>query len=78
MQLLDVDNAGHAHGPLSPRGIAAAKRADGRLREMAVKAQGEGYGVLVLADHGQHTVLRDDGSEGGPTGRAPTRTCTSP
>ena len=31
---------------------------------MAVKAQGEGYGVLVLADHGQHTVLRDDGSEG--------------
>ena len=50
VQLLDVDNVGHAHGPLSLRGIAA-KRVDGRLREMAVKAQEEGYGVLVLADH---------------------------
>ena len=68
VQLLDVDNAGHAHGPLSPLGIAAAERADRHLREIAVKAYEEDYGVLVLADHGQHTVLNEDGSEGGTHG----------
>lgn len=68
VQLLDVDNAGHAHGPLSPQGIAATKRADRHLREIAVRAQEEDYGILVLADHGQHTILREDGSEGGTHG----------
>jgi len=68
VQLLDVDNAGHAHGPLSPLGIAASERADRHLREIAVKAHEEDYGILVLADHGQHTVLNEDGSEAGTHG----------
>jgi predicted AlkP superfamily pyrophosphatase or phosphodiesterase len=68
VQLLDVDDAGHMHGPMSPLGIAAVKRADRHLREIAVKTQEEDYGVIVLADHGQHTILKEDGSEGGTHG----------
>jgi predicted AlkP superfamily pyrophosphatase or phosphodiesterase len=68
VQLLDVDDEGHAHGPQSIRGIAAVKRADDHLLEMAVRAQEEDYGVIVLADHGQHAILKEDGSEGGTHG----------
>ena len=68
VQLLDVDDEGHAHGPQSIRGIAAVKRADDHLLEMAVRAQEEDYGVIVLADHGQHVILKEDGSEGGTHG----------
>jgi predicted AlkP superfamily pyrophosphatase or phosphodiesterase len=68
VQLLDVDDEGHAHGPHSIRGIAAAKRADDHLREIAVRAQEEDYGIIVLADHGQHTILKEDGSESGTHG----------
>ncbi len=65
MQLLDVDDAGHQHGPTSSQGVSAAGTSDGYLREIASKAYRGGYGVIVLADHGQHTIERDDGSRGG-------------
>lgn len=65
VQLLDVDDAGHMYGPLSPQGVAAAGRDDGLLRRIAAEACRGGYGLMVLADHGQHTVMRDDGTQGG-------------
>ena len=65
VQLLDVDDAGHQHGPLSPQGIAAAHMADDHLREIAAAAHEGAYGLIVLADHGQHAVTREDGSLGG-------------
>lgn len=65
VQLLDVDDAGHQYGPLSPQGIAAAHTADNHLREIAVAAHELEYGLIVLADHGQHIITRDDGSLGG-------------
>jgi predicted AlkP superfamily pyrophosphatase or phosphodiesterase len=68
VQLLDVDDAGHQYGPLSTEGIEAAHRADNHLREIAVAASEGGFGLIVLADHGQHTISRDDGSEGGTHG----------
>jgi predicted AlkP superfamily pyrophosphatase or phosphodiesterase len=68
VQLLDVDDAGHAHGPLSSQGVEAVHRADGNLREIAVEARRNGYGLIVLADHGQHTVVREGGREGGTHG----------
>jgi len=46
VQFLDIDDAGHQHGPLSSESVAA----------------------MVLADHGQHTIVRDDGSIGGTHG----------
>ncbi|UCD44091.1 MAG: alkaline phosphatase family protein [Candidatus Bathyarchaeota archaeon] len=68
VQLLDVDDAGHKHGPVSSQGIEAAKRADLHLREMAVEAFWQGYAIMVLADHGQHTVNGFDGSVTGTHG----------
>jgi len=68
VQLLDVDDEGHQHGPLSSEGVAAAHRDDGYLREIAETASGEGYGMMVLADHGMHTVVESDGSVGGTHG----------
>ena len=68
VQLLDVDNAGHLHGPLSSESAAAAHRADGHLREIAEGAYRGGYALMALADHGQHMVVRDDGSVGGTHG----------
>jgi predicted AlkP superfamily pyrophosphatase or phosphodiesterase len=65
VQLLDVDDAGHMHGPLSSQGIAATHRADDHLREIAVAAYEGEYGLIALADHGQHTITRDDGTQGG-------------
>ena len=65
VQLLDVDDAGHMYGPLSPQGVAAAGRDDGHLRRIAAEAYRGGYGLMVLADHGQHTITRDDGTHGG-------------
>jgi len=68
VQLLDVDDAGHKHGPTSSQGVSAAGAADGHLREIASEAYRGGYGVIVLADHGQHTVTNDDGSRAGSHG----------
>lgn len=68
VQLLDEDDAGHMHGPLSRESVAAAKRDDDCLRIIAEKACGEGYSLIVLADHGQHMVVKDDGGFGGTHG----------
>lgn len=56
VQLLDVDDCGHAHGPLSKESIDACARADANLKTIAVAATKRGYGLLALADHGQHSV----------------------
>ncbi len=65
VQLLDVDDAGHMFGPLSPQGVEAAGRDDGHLRRIAAEAYRGGYSLIVLADHGQHTIVRDNGTQGG-------------
>jgi predicted AlkP superfamily pyrophosphatase or phosphodiesterase len=68
VQLLDVDEAGHVHGPFSPQSVEACHRDDGHLREIAEAAYEEGYGLIVLADHGQHTVEAEDGGRRGTHG----------
>lgn len=68
VQLLDVDDAGHAHGPQSSRSVAAVKGADANLREIALGAREGGYGLIVLADHGQHTAVDDGGKVYGTHG----------
>ena len=68
VQLLDVDDDGHLHGPLSSESVSAIHRDDAYLREIAETASRGGYGLMVLADHGQHTVLKSDGSVGGTHG----------
>lgn len=54
VQLLDVDDAGHSHGPHSLESGEAAERADANLRRVLDAARVKGYSAIVLADHGQH------------------------
>ena len=68
VQFLDIDDAGHQHGPLSSESVAAANRDDRHLRKIAEITSRKRYSLIVLADHGQHTIVRDDGSIGGTHG----------
>ena len=68
VQLLDVDDAGHAYGPQNSRSVAAVKEADAHLREIAIGAREGGYGLIVLADHGQHTAVDEGGNVYGSHG----------
>ena len=63
VQLLDVDDAGHAFGPYSDESMEALVRADGNLGSILVAAKENDYSVIVLADHGQH-VSDSDPSKG--------------
>jgi predicted AlkP superfamily pyrophosphatase or phosphodiesterase len=64
VQLLDVDDAGHAHGPLSRDSRDAASRADSNLRKILGSARRGGYSAVVLADHGQHTIEKNGAVQG--------------
>ena len=63
VQLLDVDDAGHAFGPYSDESMEALVRADENLKRILVTAKENNYSVVVLADHGQH-VSDSDPSKG--------------
>jgi len=54
VQLLDVDDAGHAYGPHSLESKEAAEKADSNLRRILEAARVKSYSIIVLADHGQH------------------------
>jgi predicted AlkP superfamily pyrophosphatase or phosphodiesterase len=70
VQLLDVDDAGHLHGPLSPQSANAVKEADEHLRAIAALAWRLGYALLTLSDHGQHTAADGEGDKRGTHGTA--------
>jgi hypothetical protein len=54
VQLLDVDDAGHAHGPQSAASGAAVASSDRHLGVLARELAARDYSLIVLADHGQH------------------------
>jgi len=64
VQLLDVDDAGHSFGPQSDESLTAAGNADRNLGNILDHSSSNGYSVIVLADHGQHTVVRDGVTQG--------------
>ena len=64
VQLLDIDDASHKSGPHSFEAMKAVKRADNNLCRIAETAYREGYGVITLADHGQHSITKDGRVEG--------------
>ena len=59
VQLLDVDDAGHSFGPYSEESLATVAEADINLGEILQHASSHGYSVMVLADHGQHEVVKE-------------------
>jgi hypothetical protein len=55
-QFVGVDSASHRYGPFGSEAAASASALDGRLGRLLVGLREGGYGVLALADHGQHPI----------------------
>jgi predicted AlkP superfamily pyrophosphatase or phosphodiesterase len=56
LQFLAVDSASHRYGPFSPENAQAAAETDAHLRVLIEQLAAQDYGLLLLADHGQHTA----------------------
>ena len=56
-QLYWTDGIFHKHGPSSPAVVPILQETDGRIDRLCRYLGDQGYGVIVLADHGQHDVL---------------------
>ncbi|UCH33231.1 MAG: alkaline phosphatase family protein, partial [Armatimonadota bacterium] len=61
-QLLETDTVFHRVGPSSPEAETVVRATDQRLRQLVAALTAHDYGVIVLADHGQHDV--PDAAEG--------------
>ena len=67
-QYLHTDDVFHAHGLFSDEAGDAVAAGDAWLSRRVPGLLASGYGVLVLADHGQHEVIEEDGSVHGKHG----------
>jgi len=63
-QLGITDDVFHQFGPSSPDVVPVLRETDDRLRRLSTHLIALGYGIVVLADHGQHDVERH-GRKGG-------------
>jgi predicted AlkP superfamily pyrophosphatase or phosphodiesterase len=64
VQFLDIDNAGHKAGPFGEGSSRAVGGTDMKLGSLIRDFAGRGS-IVVLADHGQHEVVGDDGAHRG-------------
>jgi predicted AlkP superfamily pyrophosphatase or phosphodiesterase len=55
-QFVALDSASHKHGPFTPQAAEAAERLDARFGRLLAGLREGGYGILALADHGQHPI----------------------
>ncbi|MGC9349849.1 MAG: alkaline phosphatase family protein [Anaerolineae bacterium] len=62
-QLGRVDDVFHAYGPSSPEVVPMLRETDARLKKLATHLKPLGYGVVILADHGQHDIVDDPTTE---------------
>ncbi len=58
-QLGRVDDVFHKYGPSSPEVVPMLQETDLRLGRLVVALKPLGYGVIILADHGQHDIVDD-------------------
>jgi predicted AlkP superfamily pyrophosphatase or phosphodiesterase len=58
-QLGRVDDVFHQVGPSSPEVVPMLRETDARLRRLCEALKAQGYGVIILADHGQHDIVDD-------------------
>lgn len=63
-QLGGTDDVFHRFGPSSPEVVPMLREMDGHLKRLVGHLSGAGYGVIVLADHGQHDVREGDRTSG--------------
>jgi hypothetical protein len=59
VQLGRVDDVFHQYGPSSPKVVPMLRETDRRLRELVSYLKPLSYGVIILADHGQHDIVDD-------------------
>ena len=55
-QIGRVDDVFHKYGPSSPAVVPMLKATDARLKRLVEHLKPLGYGIIILADHGQHDV----------------------
>ena len=58
-QLGRVDDVFHKYGPSSPEVVPMLRATDARLKRAIEHLTPLGYGVIMLADHGQHDIVDD-------------------
>jgi predicted AlkP superfamily pyrophosphatase or phosphodiesterase len=58
-QLGRVDDIFHKYGPSSPEVVPMLRATDVRLQRAVEHLIPLGYGVIILADHGQHDIVND-------------------
>lgn len=58
-QLGRVDDVFHRYGPSSPEVAPMVRATDARLRRAVARLKSFGYGIIILADHGQHDIVND-------------------
>jgi len=74
-----VDDVFHQYGPSSPSVIPMLRASDERLRRLVDQLKPLEYGILILADHGQHdTVEPSDGGSRGNHGTDRPEDCLTP
>ena len=56
-QLGKVDYFFHKYGPSSPSVVPMLKGTDTRLKRLVEHLKPLGYGIIILADHGQHDAI---------------------
>jgi predicted AlkP superfamily pyrophosphatase or phosphodiesterase len=61
-QIGRVDDTFHRYGPSSPLVVPMLQETDARLKRLVDHLAPLGYGVIILADHGQHDI--PDAKEG--------------
>jgi hypothetical protein len=55
-QIGRVDDVFHRYGPSSPLVAPMLQETDARLKKLVGHLAPQGYGVVILADHGQHDI----------------------
>ena len=58
-QLGRVDDVFHQFGPSSPEVVPMLRATDARLQRLVEHLKPLGYGIIILADHGQHDIVDD-------------------
>jgi predicted AlkP superfamily pyrophosphatase or phosphodiesterase len=78
-QLGRVDDVFHRYGPSSPEVVPMLRETDARLLRLLEQLGNLDYGVIILADHGQHDVVPvESGSLRGNHGTESPEDCLVP
>lgn len=73
-----TDELFHRDGPYAPENEETVRAADAWLERMAGSLRKASYGIIILADHGQHSIEREAGGRAGTHGSDSDEDCIVP